>query len=235
MPRFHSWFVNVNKKYRDNLEKNRAISGDAATFFAQYQAQKLAAWFPQKIHADISILDFGCGDGLMTSFVQHIFTNATLYGVDPSGEHIALAKDMYEGIHFTRSDEKLDFPDNTFDLIYATEVFHHIPREKHAHYCAELKRVLKPGGTLVIFELNPFNIATLYRFKTDPHERDAHLITPWALQRLLKPYGEISTRFYSFFPNILSSMRILEPYLTWLAVGGLYAVSVTKLTNSNYR
>ncbi len=209
------------KRYQDNLRKNLAISGDAATFFAEYQAQTLAAWFAKKVTQQLSILDFGCGDGLMTSFMQHIFTNATLYGVDPSTEHIALAKDMYEGIHFTRSDENLDFPDNTFDLIYATEVFHHIPPEYLARYCTELKRVLKPGGTLIIFELNPLNLVTLYRFKTDPYERDAHLIAPWILQRLLKPYGSVSIRF-------LGSMRALEPYLTWFPFSQLYAVSMTK-------
>lgn len=217
-----------HKSYENNLRKSRAISGDAATFFAEYQAQKLAAWFPEKLNAPIAILDFGCGDGLMTSFVQHIFVNATLYGVDPSAEHIALAKDMYEGIHFTLSDEKLDFPDNIFDLIYATEVFHHIPREYHARYCAELLRVLKPGGTLVIFELNPLNGATFYRVKTDPHEKDAYLMTPWRLQRLLKPYGPTTIRFYDFFPNFLSSLRSLEPYLSWLPFGALYAISVRK-------
>jgi ubiquinone/menaquinone biosynthesis C-methylase UbiE len=218
----------VNHKYHHNLQKNLAISGDQATFFAEYQAQKLATWFPDKVTEKLSILDFGCGDGLMTSFMQHIFLNATIYGVDPSAEHIELAKDMYEGIHFTCSDEKLAFPDNTFDLIYATEVFHHIPRAQHKKYCAELLRVLKPGGALVIFELNPFNIATLYRFNINPNERDAQLMAPHYLTQLLTPYGHIKTRFYDFFPNFLGSLRVLEPYLSWLPFGGLYAVSLRK-------
>lgn len=164
----------------------------------------------------------------MTSFVQHIFVNATIYGIDPSAEHIALAKDMYEGIQFTTFTGSLTFPNDAFDLIYATEVFHHIPREEHAAYCAELMRVLKPGGTFIIFELNPLNLATVYRFKTNPYEKDARLIAPWKLRRLLKQYGMVTTRFYDFFPNFLSNMRILECYLTWLPCGALYAISVMK-------
>lgn len=135
---------------------------------------------------------------------------------------------MYEGIHFACMKEALDFPDNTFDIIYATEVFHHIPRSNHASYCAELLRVLKPGGTLVIFELNPFNLVTLYRFKTDPDEKDAQLLMPWHLKQLLAPHGQITTRFYDFFPNALHRLRIFEPYLTWLPFGALYAICITK-------
>jgi SAM-dependent methyltransferase len=222
----------VDEKYRKNLTASRAISGDAATFFAEYQAQKLAEWFSAQRTARLTILDFGCADGIMTSFMQHIFVNATIYGIDPSQEHIALAQEMYPGIHFQcagdTASQPLLFADNTFDLIYTTEVFHHIPTKEHAGYCAELLRILKPGGTLIIFELNPLNLATVYRFKIDPLEQDAQLITPWYARGLLKQYGIVRLRFYDFFPNILGELRILEPYLTWLPFGGLYAVSVIK-------
>ncbi len=214
----------MNQKYQDNLAKNRAISGDAATFFAEYQAQKLAAWFPQKVDHNISILDFGCGDGLMTSFVHHLFENATIAGIDSDPERIELAKDMYEGMKFVCADIETHnpFPPASFDLIYATEVFHHLPREKHVQYIAILTQLLKPHGTLIIFELNPLNLATVYRFKTNPLEQGAKLIMPWRLRNLLAPYGSTQIRFYNF------GVRILEPYLTWLPFGGLYAMSVQK-------
>lgn len=210
------------KNYQKNLAASREISGDAATFFAEYQAQKLREWFAKNQYAPLSILDFGCADGLMTSFIQHIFVNATVYGVDPSQEHIALAQEMYEGIQFSVIDAKLPFADSSFDLIYATEVFHHIPHKEHKASCSELMRMLKPGGSLVIFELNPLNLATLYRFKTNPHEKDAQLMMPWYTRQLLKPYGLTKMRYYDF------CLRMLEPYLTWFPFGGLYAVSLTK-------
>jgi len=220
----------MHEKYRRNLALSRAISGDAATFFAEYQAQKLASWFPEKKHAAISILDFGCGDGLMTSFVHHIFVNATIYGIDSDAERISLAKDMYEGIHFVCADiETVQlFAPASFDLIYTTEVFHHLPREKHAQYIALLMQLLKQGGTLIIFELNPLNLATVYRFSKNPLEQNAHLISSWRLQRLLAPHGTVKLRFYDFFPNIMGSLRRVEPYLTWFPFGALYAVSIKK-------
>lgn len=216
------------EKYRKNIELSRAISGDAHTFFAEYQALKLAEWLSNKKDSSISILDFGCGHGLMTSIVQHLFVNATLYGIDPSDESIDLAQEIYEGIHFSTLGDTLHFPDNTFDLIYTSEVFHHIPPEEHAAYCTALLRILKPGGTLIIFELNPLNPATVFRFKTNPYEDDAELLSPWYLQHLLEPHGVVTTRFYDFFPNFMGYLRFLEPYITWLPCGALYATSVTK-------
>ena len=222
---------NYNKRaYQDNLELSRAISGDAATFFAEYQAQKLAEWFAQETNQPISILDFGCGDGLMTSFVHHLFIKVSITGIDTDAERIELARDTYDGINFVCAGIELTqpFAPASFDLIYASEVFHHVSREKHALYIAHLIRLLKPHGTLIIFELNPLNLATQYRFKRNPLEQNAQLITPWALRSLLKPYGAVIIRFYDFFPNILHRLRVFEPYLKWLPFGGLYAVSVKK-------
>lgn len=43
---------------------------------------------------------------------------------------------------------KMDFPDNSFDLVWACESGEHMPDKKK--YVEEMIRVLKPGGTLVI-------------------------------------------------------------------------------------
>ena len=217
------------KRYQENLRKNLAISGETETFFAEYQAQKLAQWFAKDLDKELSILDFGCGDGLMTSFVQHIFTNAAITGIDTDAQRTALAQDMHEEIHFICADiETAPFAPASFDLIYSAEVFHHLPLEQQEQYIALLMHLLKPGGTLIIFELNPLNLVTVYRFKKNPHEHNAQLIMPWRLRRLLAPYGSTKIRFYDF------CLRILEPYLTWLPFGGLYAVSVIKKNTGRF-
>lgn len=212
------------RAYYTNLAVSRAIYGDAATFFAEYQAQKVCEWFKTIQYAPIKILDFGCSDGLMTSFMQHLFINAQLYGIDSSQEHIALAHEMYAGIQFMHSSIPLPFDDNSFDLIYASHVFHHIPRTNHARIIAELMRILKPNGSLVIMEFNPLNIVTRYRFNHDPAEHDARMMAPWHTHALVKAYGPIKIRFYDFLPNL----RIIESYCAWLPLGKLYAVIIQK-------
>lgn len=219
------------KNYRKNLDKSLWLSGESSTFFAEYKAQKIQEWFPDLVQKKISILDFGCGDGLMTSFVQHIFVHADMYGVDPSTESIEIAREAYEGIHFSPSDETLHFPDNSFDFIYAAGVFHHIPFDQHEHYKKELLRVLKPNGTLLLFELNPLNPLTVYTFKTNPIDQNAQMMTPWYTKKLLQSEGNTILRFYCFFPKALHVLRFLEPYLTWLPFSALYAVSMRKSNN----
>jgi SAM-dependent methyltransferase len=91
---------------------------------------------------DGRLLDFGCG----TKPYQSLFTNATEYiGVDYEGEghdHKDEPVDIfYDGIN-------LPFEDAKFDSVFSSEVFEHLfflPRN-----LAEIHRVLKPGGKLLI-------------------------------------------------------------------------------------
>jgi ubiquinone/menaquinone biosynthesis C-methylase UbiE len=215
--------------YQENFEKNVALSGWDATLFAEYKALRLKELVPDLVERPISILDFGCGDGLMSSFIKHIFTNATVVGVDTCAESIDVARMAYDDIHFSVATKKISAADESFDLVIAAEVFHHISFQEHDYYLHELMRVLKPGGLLVIFELNPLNPATLYRFKRDPSERTARLLSPRYTKNMLQQYGQLLTlNFYSFFPHWLRALSFLERYMTKIPFGAFYACVVQK-------
>jgi ubiquinone/menaquinone biosynthesis C-methylase UbiE len=63
-----------------------------------------------------------------------------------------------ENITFMQSDLlRLEFPDNTFDLVWSWGVIHHTLNPRQA--LAELVRVLKPGGTLVLAVYRHTNLA----------------------------------------------------------------------------
>lgn len=216
--------------YRTAHSTPLQLTGDSSTFFAKYKAEKLAEWLPTIFTGTpTSILDFGCGDGLMTHFVKQQFPKAALYGVDPSSESIKIAQEQYPDLTFLVSDMTLPFfLDGQFDVIYAAGVFHHIPFEFHEHFMQELNRILKPGGILVIFELNPLNPGTRYIFKNAPMDANATMLTPWYTQKLVKPYGKPTLKFYAFFPHFLKKLRCTEKFLTKLPLGGLYASLLKK-------
>lgn len=88
-------FDQYAKQYRELLDKNLWLSGESSTFFAEYKALKLKEWLPELVKTPITILDFGCGDGLMTSFIASLFPTATVFGVDPSSESIEVARMAY--------------------------------------------------------------------------------------------------------------------------------------------
>jgi len=214
--------------YRETLDQAVAISGESSAFFAEYKAKKLYEWFPQKNKKGISILDFGCGDGLMASFVKVFFPHAKIFGVDPSQESIEFAQEAHPSISFSVSNEHIPFPDNTFDLMYAAGVFHHIPFSEHKKYFDEIHRVLKSQGIFVLFELNPLNPLTQWIFRHNPIDKNAQMLWPWYAKKILKKYGAVSLKYYCFFPRLLSKLRPIEPYMIHIPVGALYACILNK-------
>lgn len=221
-------FDQYAKQYRELLDKNLWLSGESSTYFAQYKAEKLVEWLPELRNHAITILDFGCGDGLMTSFIKGLLPQAQVFGVDPSSESIEVATMAYDTITFSVSGETLDFPDQQFDLVIAAGAFHHIPFQEHRNYMQEINRILKRTGIFVMFELNPFNPLTVITFKRNPIDAHARMMFPGYAQRLLKPYGTVTTNFYCFFPHWLRTLRVFEPYMTKIPCGALYASIMRK-------
>jgi len=225
-------FDHYIQNYRGNLDAHLSLSGESSTYFAQYKAQKLHEWLSSKVATHPIILDFGCGDGLMTQFVAAEFSTAACYGIDPSSESIAVAQEKYPHITFAVNSEthtSLPYEDHFFDIIFAAGAFHHIPFSMHPGYLAELKRICKPKGYIVMFELNPLNPLTVYTFKHNPIDQNAKMLTPWYAKRLCTTVlknKEITLNYYCFFPHKLRFLRPLEKFITWLPISALYAVLV---------
>lgn len=96
------------------------------------------------------ILDSGCGNGRLFKVLKE--KNVQYYGIDFSEKLIELAKKEFpEGNFQVGNALKLPFPDQFFDKVYSISVLHHLPsRDFRIQYLKEAKRVLKPGGTLIL-------------------------------------------------------------------------------------
>jgi len=109
-------------------------------------------------HYDEKVLEVGCGIG--TDIAEFGKYGADITAVDLTKEAVLNTLKMLNlyKIPCTRTDvriadaEKLPFEKDTFDFIYSFGVLHHTPDTKAAVY--EIKRVLKPGKTAVIFLYN---------------------------------------------------------------------------------
>ena len=108
-----------------------------------------AAGFSQT--KDLRVLEIGCGLG--TDGAQFAQAGADYTGVDLTNAAVELAQKRFElfdlrGTFETADAEKLDFADNSFDLVYSHGVLHHTPDTAGA--IREVHRVLKPGGRAIV-------------------------------------------------------------------------------------
>ena len=122
-----------------------------------------------EIEPGTNILDVGCGTGSLTIAArQRQGEDGVVVGIDPSSNMVNLARKKAEkagvAIDFQVGViEKLDFPNDHFSLVFSSLMMHHLPDELKLAGLEEVHRVLKPGGKLLIIELDPgaFSLATL--------------------------------------------------------------------------
>jgi ubiquinone/menaquinone biosynthesis C-methylase UbiE len=181
---------------------------------------------------DLNILDFGCGTGTTEICLRQHFPHAVITGVDSSAESIRMAcQQEIESVTFIHSDAAaLPFADECFDLIYTNGTIHHIPAEMRPAVLADLRRVLKPAGTLCIFENNPFNPLTVRSMRQNPFDKGLQAVKPDEIKLVathcgLVPFPE---RYYFFFPRRLSWLRPLERYLKRVPLGAQYALRLKR-------
>jgi SAM-dependent methyltransferase len=96
------------------------------------------------------ILDFGCGDGRMIRWLEHLAADREIWGTDIDAGRIFWCKqNIGPPFHFitTTTVPHLPFEDRHFGFIYAGSVFTHID-DLADSWIAELRRILRPGGKL---------------------------------------------------------------------------------------
>jgi SAM-dependent methyltransferase len=113
------------------------------------------------------VLDLGCGNGRTAFSLVDYLKDGYYEGVDISKEQVDFCKDnitsKYPNFNFTHIDvfnsfynptgkpfSKLPFKDGTFDTIVLTSVFTHMLPADVEIYLSEIKRVVKPTGTIYI-------------------------------------------------------------------------------------
>jgi ubiquinone/menaquinone biosynthesis C-methylase UbiE len=145
----------ANKTHFDRWSKNYA-DGRISRWF-QY-TQKLSAGVLE-LKPQSKVLDVGCGTGFAALYLASILIDGKACGIDISSGMIEQARaqipaDLRSRVEFHQaSSDDIPYPPAAFDHLLCTNSFHHYPDPLRA--LAEMCRVLKPGGQLVIFENAP--------------------------------------------------------------------------------
>jgi ubiquinone/menaquinone biosynthesis C-methylase UbiE len=113
---------------------------------------------PARLEPGESVLDIGCGTGtLAIAAKRKVGASALVCGIDPSSEMIARARRKASrarmDIAFEIAQaESLPFPDARFDVVTSTVMLHHLRRAARVQAVIEARRVLKPGGRLLVVD-----------------------------------------------------------------------------------
>jgi SAM-dependent methyltransferase len=118
------------------------------------------------------ILDAGCGTGRNLAEFGRL---GSAQGVDPSPQAIAFCRSRGLADVTEAGVEQLPFADASFDLILATDVLEHVPRDDLA--LAELRRVAAPGASLLV-------TVPAYQWLWSQHDDSHHHLRRYTAARL---------------------------------------------------
>ena len=94
-------------------------------------------------------LDFGCGTGRSSRFLQKLGFN--VIGVDVSEDMLRIARgiDPFGDYRLIPGDNLSEFGDGTFDLVLSAFTFDNIPAATKVRIFGDLRNLLTPKGTIV--------------------------------------------------------------------------------------
>lgn len=117
-------------------------------------AQWLATMLQEHVELNnLKVLDWGCGPGRVIRHLHHYFgIESKFYGTDYNRKSIDWCSKNLPEIKFNHNtlEARLPYESDFFDVIYGISIFTHLSEQMHYDWFAELTRVLKPGGILLV-------------------------------------------------------------------------------------
>jgi ubiquinone/menaquinone biosynthesis C-methylase UbiE len=103
----------------------------------------------------VRVLDVGCGTGLFTERIRAALPRASVWGIDLVSGMLTKGAERWRRhaghiVPIQADSERLPFAAGSFDVVTCANSFHHYPHQDRA--IAEMRRVLKPGGRLMVID-----------------------------------------------------------------------------------
>lgn len=205
------------------------LGGEESDYYVRLKAEELLAHLKRMGMTPSSsrVLDVGSGTGRMAELLAPRV--AQIRGVEPSAGMVERANDrgLPPETFVQGEGTQLPFDSASFDVVFASCIFHHIDLADHLSVAREMRRVLKPGGVSFVFEHNPWNPLTQWVVSRCPVDVGVTLHSSRRMKKLWRRAGlaQVHSRFIVFVPGVLAALRPLEPRLWRVPAGGQYYVA----------
>jgi len=142
----------------------------------------------------VSVCEWGCGPGRIVRHLPELCADhaVSLFGTDYNDASIAWCNAHISAVTFFHNElaPPLPFRSGQLDALYCRSVFTHLSEEMHHQWIAELKRVVRPAGLIVISTQGAAHLSRLL-----PEERDQYARGELVVRRL----AEEGKLFFSAF------------------------------------
>ena len=214
-------FSEYADKYFESLDHPlKSLINNDKEYFVNAKAKIINDLINSVFQSDqkINIIDVGTGIGIFEKFLQAKQRN--LFGIDLSLKMLQVAKHnnrIENGGYCQANGFNLPFPDQSADIVFLSCVLHHVSDEFRLLVIDEMYRVCKPGGTILIFEHNPYNMITQFVVRTTPLDRNAKLVSEGKLKLLLdKLQVKAYEKKYFLYGSSMVD-RMIKKYIPFLS------------------
>jgi SAM-dependent methyltransferase len=221
----HTDYDRYRDEYSEDLDHAVSFSGTSHDFFTRAKADELVR--VTRVHlgepGQVDALDVGCGVGLTDRHVANRFHSLT--GTDVTPGVLETAARENPGVRYELAERgRLPFDEDAFDLSFAVCVMQVVPPPERPRFVAELARVTRPGGLVVVFEHNPYNPLTRLVVRRCSFGDDARMLGMAEAERLLQENGvtPVDRGFLLIFPTRRSRVVTVERALRHLPLGAQY-------------
>lgn len=162
------------------------------------------------------LLDIGCGTGLFLREVKRNHPRLAVTGVDLSAPYLDVARRRlaeWSGVELVEAAaESIPAEDASFDIVTCVYLLHELPPAARRQVAAEIGRVLKPGGVLILVDSlqlgdEPDYDATLEWFPVAFHEPYYAGYLKADIDRLMAPALHPLDRVPAYFSKVLTYRR----------------------------
>lgn len=232
-PKTRAEFDQYARDYLQELSHPlRNIIDPEGHYFIELKSKILLSLAEQyfKDQASIRIVDVGTGLGLFEKYLNPYFSN--ILALDLSFEMLKVAEAINpfnnaNSAYVQGNAYELPVKSDHADLVFMSCVLHHMEETEIEIALAEIARVCAPGGLIVFFEHNPYNLLTQFVVRTTPLDNNARLISYKKLQHCAEQVGIFVHHKEFFLYGTRQIDAFIKEHLPWLEklpLGGQYAL-----------